>query len=93
MKQDDGKIGEVEPRRVKQSTPIMHETIHSCAAVELCAHCLKDEARVHGKGRESALGDLEGMSTLEYWHARFHLGVHGRRQAPNLNCYTVLWDK
>jgi hypothetical protein len=56
MEQDDGKVLEIKPHGVKEAAPIVHHAVKDCAAVQLGAHCLKNEACINRESFEHALG-------------------------------------
>jgi hypothetical protein len=90
MKQDDGKVAEIKLRGVKEALPIMHQIVDNHAAVQLGAHCLKNEVCINGESPKSALGNLKSMSMLKNGHAWLNLGINRCQQASSLDRNKVL---
>ncbi len=64
MVRDDVEVPEIEPRGAKEAAPIMRQAINNRAAVQLGAHCLKNEACIDSESFECALGYLKRVCTL-----------------------------
>ncbi len=93
MEQDDGKVPEVEPRFVKSATPVVDEPINNCAAVQLRANHVEDDASINWKGLEGVFHNLEGMSMLRDRHVGVNLGVNRCRQTTHLDSDELPRDK
>ncbi len=93
MVRDDGKVPEIEPHGEEEATPIVHQAIDNCAAVQLGAHHLKNEACIDSKSFEHALGYLKSMCALKNGHTWLNLGVNGGQKVSNLDSNEVLGDK
>ncbi len=93
VERDDGKVPYVKPCFIKCATPVVDEPIDKCAAVQLRANCIEDDASVDWEGLEGIFHNLECMSTLKDRHVGVNLGVNRCRQTTHLNSDEFLQDK